>query len=452
MKITTFDEDLLGLKSFGENLTNFLKVEHRYVDDALVISLNAPFGAGKSTFLRMWVDSFSKEETSEEQPLVLEINAWQDDYYNNPFVSLVTALCNKLQDEDKATKRLRTAATKAAWFMGGLGSQVAKKIVGIDPIELGELVEQKTSQGARKRKNQDDPFSVAFTKQEALQELRETIQTYVSAEKPNLWILIDELDRCRPDYAISYLETIKHVFNIHGIVFVLAVDRDQLDCSARAAFGADLDFSEYYRKFVQREISLPVPKEQSYRTLASKYVDYYLRGKGQRYCLLRLDRGDIETVVDLLAVMKMTPRQAQEVFRIIGHTCSTNETKQGKIFWCLGIGTILMSALKVMDPETFVRLGTAGLTIEEVVRYFTQLGLENVQWWFTLCYTGDGLAENEVTKRSPSEVFHAAGFLGDSETGADGIDLRQWSSGWGHGTQGSFRRIYTTIEQVTSWT
>ena len=34
--------------------------------------------------------------------------------------------------------------------------------------------------------------------------------------------MIDELDRCRPDYAITYLETIKHIFSIKGTAFVLA--------------------------------------------------------------------------------------------------------------------------------------------------------------------------------------------------------------------------------------
>ena len=51
----TFDEhDKLGLKPFSQNLERFLMVEHNFVEGGLVVGLNAPFGAGKTTYLSMW--------------------------------------------------------------------------------------------------------------------------------------------------------------------------------------------------------------------------------------------------------------------------------------------------------------------------------------------------------------------------------------------------------------
>lgn len=106
--------------------------------------------------------------------------------------------------------------------------------------------------------------------------LREAISEFVEGENPKILFLVDELDRCRPDYAISYLETTKHIFDIKGTVFILAADRQHLENSAKTAFGADLDFDEYYRKFIHREVSLPDISEENYRKLASKYVSFYL--------------------------------------------------------------------------------------------------------------------------------------------------------------------------------
>ena len=61
MEIDTFHEDLLELEEFAEKLEKFIRVEQRFVPESLVISLNAGFGAGKSTFLKMWTDRINNK-------------------------------------------------------------------------------------------------------------------------------------------------------------------------------------------------------------------------------------------------------------------------------------------------------------------------------------------------------------------------------------------------------
>jgi hypothetical protein len=62
-------------------------------------------------------------------------------------------------------------------------------------------------------------------------------------------ILIDELDRCRPTYAIEMLEAIKHWFCVPNVVFVLAMDREQLSHSIRAVYGQGFDVDGYFLRF-----------------------------------------------------------------------------------------------------------------------------------------------------------------------------------------------------------
>ena len=71
-------------------------------------------------------------------------------------------------------------------------------------------------------------------------------------------VIVDELDRCRPTYAVGMLETIKHVFQIEGILFVLTVNRAQLDRSAGVLYGSSSDPDEsYFSRFFDVEVSLP---------------------------------------------------------------------------------------------------------------------------------------------------------------------------------------------------
>jgi predicted KAP-like P-loop ATPase len=73
--------------------------------------------------------------------------------------------------------------------------------------------------------------------------------------------MVDELDRCRPDYAIRVLERIKHFFDISGIVFIIGMDRNQLCHSICGLYGERFNSSEYLKKFIRplARIKLDVP-------------------------------------------------------------------------------------------------------------------------------------------------------------------------------------------------
>ena len=74
-----------------------------------------------------------------------------------------------------------------------------------------------------------------------------------------LVIVIDELDRCRPSYAVELLEAAKHIFAVDKIVFVLAVNRTELAHSVRALYGAKFDAIGYLNRFFDVDFQLPNP-------------------------------------------------------------------------------------------------------------------------------------------------------------------------------------------------
>ena len=88
-------------------------------------------------------------------------------------------------------------------------------------------------------------------------------------DKPIIFI-IDELDRCRPSYAVELLEQVKHFFSVSGIVFVLSIDKVQLGHAVRGVYGNDrINADEYLRRFIDIEYSIPVPDKN--------YFEIFLR-------------------------------------------------------------------------------------------------------------------------------------------------------------------------------
>src|SRR6185437_6425840 len=74
-------------------------------------------------------------------------------------------------------------------------------------------------------------------------------------QKPLVFV-IDELDRCRPPFALELLEKIKHFFSVPRVVFVLVSSLSQLEAAARFAYG-DIDALTYLEKFFHLRLLFP---------------------------------------------------------------------------------------------------------------------------------------------------------------------------------------------------
>lgn len=450
MEITTFKDDLLSLEFFSNRLEAFITTENDYVEGSLVLALTSKFGSGKTTFLQMWKSSLEGSDKNSGRLLVISLNAWESDYYGDPLFAIISALVERLEVAGQSTTSLVDAAKDFGWFATAIGGQVVKKMTGIDAVEAGELA------GKKKRGRKDsaqiipDTFTIYQGRKTAMESLKGAIREFVAASEPRVLFLVDELDRCRPDYAITYLETIKHIFDIKGAVFLLAADRKQLENSAKTAFGPNLDFEEYYRKFIHREITLPSISEMGYEKLTSKYVNYYLERDGSRHCFMKLESKRIKNISYLVGALKLTPRQIQEIFRILGHIFATSEDNKGLLYWCIAVGSITMATLKIGEPIIYHRLGSERLEPKEAVDYLRHLIADKdyVNWWFMLFLTGGGLQKNK--EDSPQKIIERVGLEGFDLNNIS-QQLMEWDDGWGYNSLGRFSQIYEKIEQISQW-
>ena len=241
---------------------------------ACVVSIDAPWGMGKSTFLRMWkneLDSYNQEETECQEPLFtrstnscIYYNAWENDYYENAFIPLLFTMCGSLsteidEKEEKKLSLLQKVVGAAAGVLGYFTCVSTTQDQGL-ATAVGGLAGAATESIMKMFKKEDlDAISQNFLKDiEMRQDFRNAVSD-LAQEAGKLFFFIDELDRCKPLFAIQTLECIKHFFNIPNVVFVFATDISQLARSVAGVYGQGINAGGYLSKFFDYQLHLPTP-------------------------------------------------------------------------------------------------------------------------------------------------------------------------------------------------
>lgn len=359
-----------------------------------VLALDAPWGTGKTTVVKMLMAELQARSVQ-----AIYFNAWRVDHAVDPLVALVSSIA-KVELAGGATKakavehlsKIRAITSKVA--RRTLFATVKAATLGVLDGEevLGPVVADATSGTV------DDLVS-AFQREEDLldsfrRELAETVKMLPSAGKsPTLIWFIDELDRCRPSFAIAMLERIKHLFDVPNVVFVLSIDKRQLEVSTSAVYGAGIDAREYLRRFIDLEYHLPhAPQERltesmirrlglaetfQRRNVANELKDFVefftglaelfeLSFRAQERCITRLrvildltgDKFFLEPI--LVSVLVVLRSSAPDVFRdYVGGSLSPvdlfaflKERPGPKRILEGNIGAILEAQLIASDPVT----------------------------------------------------------------------------------------------------
>lgn len=260
-----FQFDMLDRKQQAEMLTTFIKS----IDEPLTMSVEAGWGHGKTTFFRMWAQHLKNNNFS-----CISFNAWESDYSEDPFIPFVAELRKSIIEAESGSGEISKKLADLSNFLRKTGIQVAKrtlpvavKMITAGLLDADDLIKEAAGDAIEKAIEQKfdeyeadresvDKFKLALAK--VVQELKD------QEKQLPLVFMIDELDRCRPTYALALLERIKHIFNVDGIIFVLAIDRKQLLESIRTVYGSNTDATRYLRRFIDFGYTLPDPKPEKY--------------------------------------------------------------------------------------------------------------------------------------------------------------------------------------------
>ncbi|MCO7515238.1 KAP family NTPase [Pseudomonas guariconensis] len=250
--VDVWADDQMERKPSAEFLTTYL-IKNPHIK---VLNVNSPWGAGKSFFLERWAKMLS------ESHVCVSFNAWETDYAAEPLVALITCMESQLADpvSIESNEVAKNIVNKGSMLVKKAAPLIVKGLVKkFSGVELDELlsgtedavdnvVEALIEDQARTK---DD---VADFKSEVQRRLGQ------AAENRGLiapaFIFIDELDRCRPTYAIELLERIKHFFELEDCRFIIASDSVQLAHAIRAVYGAGFASERYLNRFFDAEFNL----------------------------------------------------------------------------------------------------------------------------------------------------------------------------------------------------
>lgn len=257
-----FNNDQLRREDEVKSLTSVFEI----LDNQMVLAINSKWGTGKTTFLKMW-NQYLKNSGYK----TIFFNAWENDYVEEPFIAFVDEIRESVNDENKIRgfmEKAKDVGLALAKQSPKMVSKVIKSKTGFDSEEivsddeLTGMISEKID-NYNKNKKSVDKFKKELEKV-ALKEFEQN-------SKPMI-IFVDELDRCRPDYAISLLERIKHFFNVQNIIFILGIDKEALSNSIRVIYGEETDINGYLTRFIDLEYKLKQGSNAQYvKYLMDKY-------------------------------------------------------------------------------------------------------------------------------------------------------------------------------------
>jgi len=281
-----FEEpDILQRSAVGRSLSDLVE----RIEDPLVVALDGGWGTGKTYFLKRWVGAHTLD--NEGAAKTVYFDAFANDYVSDPLPALVSTLSKRfpLADE-KILKRVKVAAFKLAKPLTRIGLAMATfgATEALSPAGDAAVnaLNAEASSALEKYWSQEDGRRAAM--EEFRSALTELVKSHSDAEGDDgpvgarLVIVVDELDRCRPDYALEVLEVIKHFFAIPGVTFILGANLLALENSVMARYGTGIDASAYLRKFIHISLSLPseIGQRHNVKNGVSVYLNHFISEMG----------------------------------------------------------------------------------------------------------------------------------------------------------------------------
>lgn len=225
-------------------------------NNPVTICLNGDWGTGKTFFLSRLVEQYKLAGRS-----ALYYDAWKDDFSRDPLV----AILSNLSDSGIAKKHIRSVWKAAKPVVASVGLGMAKRSLKEKLcLDISELTLSDAVQASEKAADAFEEYRSLVSLTDSLRQ-RLTIMADDNWKKTHapLLIVIDELDRCRPSFAMELLERIKYLFGVKRIVFIVGTNRQQLEYSIKAIYG-EIDATEYLNRFFDLNLSIPQIREYTY--------------------------------------------------------------------------------------------------------------------------------------------------------------------------------------------
>ena len=260
--------DYLSRQSYIDLLKSIIANQHDN-PSGYSFAIDGEWGCGKTWILTELESQFA--EDSEHKYLIFHYNAWENDFYDEPLVAILSVMIEKLNQvtsqkslyEAAIDELLRQVSADLLTLVSGIVKEVTK-------IDAEKIIKRKNGFFRRIKENTKLTAKDINTLVPLLHTLQEVRNNLIKlSEKFHIILIVDELDRCLPEYAIKVLERLHHVCNEMPVIQILAINKKNLADSISSVFGKNFynspysdeqtnQFAEsYLQKFVDTIIPLP---------------------------------------------------------------------------------------------------------------------------------------------------------------------------------------------------
>ena len=367
-------DDALERQKFSRHLTNLVNSVR---NAPFCVAVDGGWGSGKTFFLKRWRAEFArKDKAVSRQGNVIYFNAWEDDFHVDP----LTAIIGQLQEEIK-DPMLKKAVDSCVQFCNSIFKKVSLGLLGKG---LGNVSVTKEDWQTGVDVTVEEYLKTRKNVTELKNRLEELAKTVRNKTKLPLVIIVDELDRCRPTFAIELLERVKHVVGVPGVIFVFGVNLKELEKSIQSIYG-DIDATDYLRRFF--DVGMTLPKAE-----ASKYCLYLINKRKiskaiekssarqsvlTRQSTLRIDmrgikwrnnmgiiiKNDLPIIVDY---MGLSLRQIEQVVRMLSIVLH-NRNFQTRGIPLVDGWWVIFVLLRITDRDLYAKFINKDCTIKDVL-------------------------------------------------------------------------------------
>ncbi len=248
-----FKGDLIGRETIADRLTQYID----RLPDGCVIAINAPWGEGKTWFGLNWG---AKLRVLGHKTVY--IDAFKRDYIDDPFVMICGELIAELGE--KAVE-IKASGAKVAKALAPAATRIAINTIGrlvLGTADLSEELEKSAEElhgeiASAAEKQLSKKLDEYGQDKRSVDAFRGYLAEDASSEEKPIVVIVDELDRCRPDFAVKTIERIKHFFDVPKIVFVLLINKEHLESAINGMYGPKVNAADYLGKFIHLSLQLP---------------------------------------------------------------------------------------------------------------------------------------------------------------------------------------------------
>jgi len=342
------------LKALHHHIEGLAEIPSDHLPAPRVLAVDAPWGYGKS-----WIANRLHTELQDgpKPRPVAYIDAFRYDHHDDVFAVIAAAVMKALRPEhEKREKYLRTAANvlkAAAPALMKAATGLALKVANLDADDVSEawtkVSDAATESVGKSSEKAVEQLFEAYSKTQQLQEDFQSSLEDLTKDLPHPFVvIIDELDRCRPSFALEVLERIKHLFAAKGVVFVLFWNARSIRESVRHTYGRGADAEGYLSKFVALSITLLLSSKLR-PSGPSGYVRF-IEQELARVVSGAYDRAEFQaTLTECAALFNASLRDVQKA---IGIYAKGAETKAD----CSTPEFAYLCLLRVTDSETYLKL------------------------------------------------------------------------------------------------